>query len=136
MFPLFLLMSLGCGSPGPEAPSTDATTKAAPAGSSRDIDVTQLAADLEEGKVALLVDVRSAGEFATGHVPGAVNIPLDVITSRTEELKAAQGKDLYLICQSGGRSGRAASQLKALGWDAVNVSGGTGAWIANGHPTE
>ena len=133
MFPLLVLLSFGCA-PVTEAP--ESTTAAAPAGSSRDIDVAQLASDLDANKVPLLVDVRSAGEFAGGHVPGAVNIPLGEITTRTAELKAAEGGELYLICQSGGRSGRAAGQLKALGWNTVNVSGGTAAWISAGKPAE
>lgn len=135
MFPLLLLLTAGCA-PATTPDAEPGTEIAAVKGSSRDVDVTQLAADLDAKKVPLLVDVRTAGEFAGGHVPGAVNIPLDEITSRTEELKAAEGADLYLICQSGGRSGRAAGQLEALGWNTVNVTGGTGAWIAAGNPTE
>lgn len=135
MSALLLFLAIGCGTPATSTSPT-ATTVATPAGTTRDVDVTQLAADLEAKKVPLLVDVRSAAEYAGGHVPGAVNIPLDQITSRTDELQAAEGADLYLICQSGGRSGRAASTLKGMGWNTVNVTGGTGAWISAGNPTE
>lgn len=135
MSPLLLALTLGCGSPAeptPDAPTTAATE----AGSTRDIDVDTLAAALEAGEVDVLVDVRTAGEFAAGHVPGAVNIPVSEIEARLDELAAYKEGEVHLICQSGGRSSRAAAALAAHGFDAVNVDGGTGAWTASGRATE
>ncbi|TNE90988.1 MAG: rhodanese-like domain-containing protein [Deltaproteobacteria bacterium] len=132
MFPLFLALTFGCGNAAPPA----APTPGVEAGAQRDIDVDALAADLDAKKVPILVDVRTPAEFAEGHVPGAVNIPLDEIGGRTSELESHKDGEIYLVCRSGGRSARAAGELAAKGFDTVNVSGGTLAWQASGRPTE
>lgn len=80
-----------------------------------------------------LIDVRERDEFAGGHVPGAVNIPMSELGSRLEELPA---EAFDVICQVGGRSARVVQALEAQGHDATNVDGGTGEWIASGHPVE
>lgn len=80
-----------------------------------------------------LIDVRERDEFAGGHVPGAVNIPMSELGSRLEELPA---EAFDVICQAGGRSARVVQALEAQGHDATNVEGGTGEWIATGHPVE
>jgi rhodanese-related sulfurtransferase len=66
---------------------------------------------------AVVIDVRSAGEFTAGHLPMAVNIPLSEID--TVIARKVNGKDqvLLLHCQSGGRSGAAQRRLKALGYE-------------------
>jgi rhodanese-related sulfurtransferase len=57
----------------------------------------------------MLVDVRSPREFQSGHIPGAVNVPLGELKSRQAELEAGRG-GLYVVCQSGGRSAKATKQ--------------------------
>ena len=79
---------------------------------------------------SLVVDVREAEEYAAGHVPGALSLPLGELTARRGELP--QDQAVYLICQSGGRSGKAADLLGAAGYDARSVAGGTTAWVAAG----
>ena len=68
-----------------------------------------------------IVDVRTPGEFVGGHVAGSVNIPLNEVVSRIDELKAMQ--PLVLCCASGGRSGQAADYLSEQGLDVVNGGG-------------
>lgn len=80
-----------------------------------------------------LVDVRERDEFAAGHVPGAVNLPMSEIGSRLEELPEGA---FDVICQAGGRSARVVEALAERGYDATNVEGGTGEWIASGRPVE
>lgn len=63
---------------------------------------------------ALIIDVRSPGEFAGGHVPGAVNIPLDQLESQLSTIKGYQ-KPLILCCASGMRSARAKTLLRGKG---------------------
>ena len=98
----------------------------------REIDVDQLDVVLRDGGV--LVDVREAGEYAGGHVPGAVLIPMGQLTSRLDELD--RQAPVHLICASGNRSGAMADVLAARRFDAVNVLGGTAAWIRSGRPVE
>lgn len=74
-----------------------------------------------DGSVTLL-DVRSPGEFAGGHIEGAVNIPLDELRSRLSELDAA--KPVYVNCFSGMRSYVACRILTGNGFDCYNLSGG------------
>ena len=93
-------------------------------------DVAGLAAARPDG--AVVVDVREPGEYAAGHVPGAVLIPLAVLPVRAHELP--RNRRLHVICASGGRSAQAAEWLAAAGWDAVSVAGGTAAWQRAGYP--
>ncbi|MDX6327364.1 MAG: hypothetical protein QOK15_3718 [Nocardioidaceae bacterium] len=96
----------------------------------REIDVETLAGELAEG--ALLVDVRTPQEYAEVHVAEAVLLPLDELPVRLAELDKEQ--PLYVICRSGHRSAAVCAALEPLGYDAVNVAGGTIAWIRAGLP--
>ncbi len=78
---------------------------------------------IEEG--AYLVDVRSPGEFAEGHVKGSVNIPLDRVTIELEKFK--DKKNIIVFCRSGNRSGQAKGILEQQG--ITNVTNG-GTWEA------
>ncbi|MEC3980396.1 rhodanese-like domain-containing protein [Amycolatopsis sp. H20-H5] len=90
--------------------------------------------DLPKDAVALL-DVREDDEWAAGHAPGAVHIPLGELPTRVDELaKMPDDQPVYVICRSGGRSARAAAWLNASGWDAVNIEGGMHSWAAEARP--
>ncbi len=76
------------------------------------------------GKINL-IDVREPHEYKSGHVPGAVNVPMNTLLASPE--KHLKKEKLYhIICQSGGRSSSTANQLSKLGYEVVNVAGGTG----------
>ncbi|HWS51789.1 MAG TPA: rhodanese-like domain-containing protein [Microbacterium sp.] len=90
-------------------------------------------ADLAERSATPLIDVREKNEYAAGHVPGAVNIPMSEIGERLDELPS---EAFDVICQVGGRSARVAEALEARGYDVTNVEGGTGEWVAQGRPLE
>ena len=79
--------------------------------------------DLKELKAngAMILDVRTKEEFASGHVKGSVNIPLNKL--QKEMHKLPKGKPVIACCLSGGRSGSAVSMLKAEGIDAYNGGG-------------
>jgi rhodanese-related sulfurtransferase len=81
---------------------------------------------------AWLLDVREDDEWAAGHAPKATHIPLGELGARTGELPVDQ--EIYVICRSGGRSGRATQALNGAGWRAVNVAGGMQDWAAAGRP--
>ena len=74
-------------------------------------------------KGALIVDVRSPQEFASGHIDGSVNMPLPTIGTKTAFLRTG-GKPVITCCRSGARSGVAAEVLKAAGIEVYNG----GAW--------
>jgi len=69
-----------------------------------------------------IVDVRTTEEFLQGNVKGSINIPLDEVVDRVEELKQMQ--PLILCCLSGGRSGQATDYLQSLGYKKVYNGGG------------
>lgn len=99
------------------------------------VDVAELKKLIDANKVPV-VDVRTAAEYAGGHVPGALNIPLDVIEARADELKAFKAAPIYLICQSGRRSINASLILADKGFKPVNILGGTNAWKSAGYPVQ
>jgi rhodanese-related sulfurtransferase len=68
---------------------------------------------------ALIIDVRTPGEYATGHVKGSKNIPLDQLDKHIDALKK-DGKPVIACCRSGARSGAAVSRMKAAGIEAYN----------------
>ncbi|MGW9629861.1 FAD-dependent oxidoreductase [Agromyces sp. NPDC055520] len=85
----------------------------------------ELEAERDAG--ATLVDVRTAGEHADGAIPGSVNIPLDEIRSRTDELPEGR---LIVHCKVGQRGHTAVRLLAQLGHESVNLDGGYLTWIA------
>jgi molybdopterin-guanine dinucleotide biosynthesis protein A/rhodanese-related sulfurtransferase len=94
-----------------------------------EIDVTALAARHAAG--APVLDVRREDEYAEGHVPGAVLIPLDQLGARMAEVPEGE---VLVICRSGARSAAAVRALNEAGRTTCNVAGGTLAWIEAGHP--
>lgn len=95
-----------------------------------EITVDELARQLADG--AALVDVRQPEEYTSGHVPGAVLVPLATVPENLGLMTSADGKPVYLICRSGGRSANACVYLAEQGLDAVNVQGGMIAWVSSG----
>lgn len=80
-----------------------------------------------------LIDVREPWEYAEGHVPGAISLPMSTIGEHLDELPDGA---FDVICKVGGRSARVVEALLARGYDATNVDGGTDEWIAAGYPVE
>ncbi|MFF8995635.1 rhodanese-like domain-containing protein [Streptomyces sp. NPDC014983] len=81
-----------------------------------------------------VIDVRTPGEYAGGHVPGALNIPLDQLDRALPDIRsAAERAEILVVCASGARSEKACLQLAEKGIHTATLSGGTGAWAAQGH---
>lgn len=76
-----------------------------------------------------LIDVRERDEFASGHLPGAVNIPFSEWQSRVDEFPI---EPFHIICELGGRSGAVAKYLGAQGRQVANIAGGTAEWREHG----
>jgi len=75
-------------------------------------------------KKGTIVDVRSTVEFTDGHVNGSINVPLQEMLNRMEELKK-MAQPLIMCCESGNRSGMATEILKRNGCETVNA----GSWV-------
>lgn len=94
---------------------------------------TLQATQLINSRNAVVVDVRTAEEFATGSLPGARSAPADKLEERTRDIK--KDKPLIVLCASGSRAGRVAAQLRAIGFGEVYVlAGGLAAWREAGLP--
>jgi len=90
---------------------------------------------INRGKSTAVIDVRSADEFAAGHLRDAKNMPLPDLAKRIGELDKNKVKTVILVCQSGARAGKAARQLKSAGFeDIYTLEGGVNAWSAAGLP--
>lgn len=74
---------------------------------------------------AVIIDVRTPGEFSGGHIKDAINIPVDRISSKINDIKK-KGKPIITCCASGMRSGAATSALKKAGIEAYNG----GSWVS------
>lgn len=92
---------------------------------------SQLAAMRERDEPIQIVDVRSPAEYASGHVPGAVNIPLEQVEARKADLDP---RHLVVVCKSGRRAGMACEFLTDHVPGASVLEGGTDAWAAEGRP--
>jgi rhodanese-related sulfurtransferase len=86
---------------------------------------------------ALLLDVRTDGEYADGHIPGSYLIPVQELEQRLDEISQYRNGKVFVYCRSGNRSMTAASILEENGFtDIVNLSGGIRDWQAAGLPVE
>ncbi|MFE0102494.1 rhodanese-like domain-containing protein [Streptomyces sp. NPDC059009] len=81
----------------------------------------------------LVVDVRTPAEYASGHVPGAVNVPAEHLDDLLPDLRAAaEHRGIVVVCAAGQRSATACARLAEAGVAAVGLAGGTQAWTAEG----
>lgn len=92
----------------------------------QEISVQDLAA---LGSSARVIDVREPDEWAQGHIAHATLVPLATVPGNVELF---DGAPTYIVCRSGGRSGRACQFLGEQGLEVVNVAGGMIAWAAAG----
>ena len=84
----------------------------------------------------VMVDVRRDDEWVTGHVTGAIHIPIDDLPDRIDQVP--QDKKVLFICAAGVRSGLACELAVSMGYDSgklYNVEDGTPFWIEGNHPT-
>ena len=99
------------------------------------ISAAELHARREAMTAPVVIDVRTAGEYETGHIPGALNIPFDEVAERIAEVETPNGVALY--CMIGPRARKGESALLATGYQKVfHLEGGLAAWKAAGLPVE
>jgi rhodanese-related sulfurtransferase len=92
----------------------------------------ELKARIERGVRYQLIDVRSPSEYAAGHIPGAMNVPMEQAEARFGDLHPQD--PVVLVCQSGRRAGIACETLSSLRENVIVLEGGTAAWQAHGLP--
>jgi rhodanese-related sulfurtransferase len=90
------------------------------------------AADLLAARSVVVVDVGQHAEWETGHIQGAIHIPLTQLSSRLHQLP--RDKTIVTVCRSGHRSALAARTLTRAGHDVFNLRGGVNAWARAGLP--
>ena len=82
-----------------------------------------------------LIDVREEDEYAAGHIPGTINIPLSEFPARVDEL--SEDSPVLLVCNTGVRSSQAALFLAGMGYeDLYNLEDGTKGWMKKGYAVE
>jgi rhodanese-related sulfurtransferase len=101
-----------------------------PFGNVPEVRPTDLAGEIDGATPPLLLDVRSAGEFAAGHLPGAVNVPVTGLARALPTLGLDPGRPIVAICLSAHRSPPAVRLLRRSGFDARQLAGGMLAWWA------
>lgn len=99
------------------------------------LDTAQLRELVDSGRAPRLLDVRTPAEFGSSHIPGAYNVPLDLLKEHREELRGHLDDDVVLICRSGARATQAERTLAGVGLPNVKVlTGGMLAWQAAAGP--
>ena len=97
----------------------------------------ELAAQIKDGHAPLVLDVRSPEEFKGGHIPGAVNIPIDQLPSRLGELGIAKSDEVVVHCERGPRAAKAEALLRESGYtDVADLAGHMKGWRDAGLPVE
>jgi rhodanese-related sulfurtransferase len=120
LFCLMAVPALAQSEPPPEAPS---------------ISASELSGRRASGTAPVVIDVRTAEEYAVSHIPGALNIPFDQVSQRISEVEAPHGVALY--CMVGPRARKGELALLRAGYTPVlHLEGGLAAWQAAGLPVE
>jgi len=96
---------------------------------------SELSARRATDQAPIVIDVRTREEYASGHIPGALNIPFDQVAERISEIDAPHGVALY--CMIGPRARKGEAALLGAGYTSVlHIEGGLAAWKAAGLPVE
>ncbi|OBG19859.1 sulfurtransferase [Mycolicibacterium celeriflavum] len=97
------------------------------------IDSAELLALMAEDSPPRVLDVRTPGEFENAHIPGAYNVPLDMLREHREEILSHLDQDVVLVCRSGQRATQAEETLRSAGLTNVHIlDGGVTAWEGKG----
>jgi len=84
--------------------------------------------EMAEGQEVLLIDVREPSEFAEGHIPGAINVPLDRLVDEIGSIAHGFNQEILIICRSGARSRGATGVLETMGYTNLTDVGGILDW--------
>jgi rhodanese-related sulfurtransferase len=127
---LIILGLAACGGGADEQTTTEIDRDSLPA--SVDVDTVRT---LQDNPDVFMLDVREPDEYAAGHIPGIVLIPMGEVAERLSEIP--EDKTVIVTCRSGNRSGQIADLLREMGYaDVHNMEGGIVAWEEAGYPIE
>lgn len=98
--------------------------------STASLSMKEAAGELAKDKSIYLLDVRTKEEYAGGHIPGSVNVPLNEI-QKVEKLVPEKDARVFVYCQGGGRSRQAGSVMAKMGYTNVTNIGGIVQWRGN-----
>jgi rhodanese-related sulfurtransferase len=116
--------------------TTAPTAPPAPTAPSK-VSASALRAEIASNRDLRLLDVRTPGEFQSGHIAGSVNVPLDQVIPNARKIAAQASGRVVVICQAGQRATQAADKLSAAGVpDLAVLDDGMNAWLAAGAPIE
>jgi len=122
---IFTLGLCGCGS----AQSSDAAVdKEQRMAAFQRVSSDEAAKMMTEEKDYLILDVRTAAEYAGGHLPNAVNVPNESIGTTPPKELPEKGQMIFVYCRSGARSQQAAQKLAAMGYTNIIEMGGINDW--------
>ncbi|HXK21734.1 MAG TPA: rhodanese-like domain-containing protein [Myxococcota bacterium] len=108
--------------------AADASSEGAP---------SELLTEIQAGHAPLVLDVRTPEEYAKGHVPGALDVPVDQLESRISELAGHREEPVVVYCEIAPRAVRGAKVLASAGFTSVRLlAGHMSAWRAAGLPIE
>ena len=97
----------------------------------------ELLAEIRNGTAPPIIDVRTDGEYAAGHVPGAIHIPFYAVYARRAEIPPTALERVIVYCEHGPRAGMAKLQLRAAGFDQVlYLEGHMSVWKHRGLPMQ
>jgi rhodanese-related sulfurtransferase len=105
-----------------------------PFGAVAEVRPTDLAGEMAGTAAPLLIDVRTSAEYASGHLAGAIHIPVTTLAGRLSLLGLTRGRPVVAICLSAHRSPPAVRLLRQAGIDARQLAGGMLAWRRAGLP--
>jgi thioredoxin 1 len=125
---VLVVVALGCEA----APVPSSLAEAPEVAGVREIDARTLAVWIASGRAPYVVDVRTAEEFSSGHIPGAHHVPIDRLRAATDALP--RGEPVFVICEGGVRSKAAAQSLAREGFEVADVRDGMAGWRWGGHP--
>lgn len=124
-----IALSLSAASCQEKTPSTSGAVI------NRNVNVADFAQIIDTATTGLLLDVRTAREFASGHIQGAKQIDFYGADFKERIGELDREVPVYIYCRSGNRSGQAASMMKQMGFKEVyNLQGGVGAWARRNQP--
>jgi rhodanese-related sulfurtransferase len=104
-------------------------------GVAKNISGEELQARLGTPNVPVILDVRTSGEFASGHIPGAIHIPHTQVSRRLKELEEHRDREIVVYCTRGPRAYSAESVLRRSGFDTVrHLQGDITGWRRDGRP--